>query len=111
MQKLLGWLGKLSKKRKLLLGTAIILVVILIGAYEVWGTKKNGDKYVTNVVKKGNITTSISASGLIEPVDTVNVSFATSATVKKIYVKVGDHVTKGELLAEEDSSDLAAGAV
>ena len=98
------------KRRKLLFCTAsaAIAAIALVGFNMLWGAKKTEGGYITSTVKKGTVTNAISASGAIEPVSTVSLSFKNSEMVKKIYVKVGDHVTAGQLLAEQDSSNLEA---
>jgi len=96
------------KRKKLLFGTAAIVVVALVGFYTLGGAKKAAANYITDTVKKGNVTNSISATGTIEPVSTVSLSFENSEIIKKIYVKAGEHVTTGQFLAEEESDNLAA---
>lgn len=108
---ILKQLNKISgviKRKKLLFITAAIVVVVLVGFYIQWGAKKAEGNYITDTVKKGAVTNTIPATGTIEPVSTVSLSFENSETIKKIYVKAGDHVTTGQFLAEEESDNLAA---
>ena len=93
-------------RKKLLLAAAAVVVVI--GYLIFGGVRKATGNYLTEKVKKGTITSTISASGMVEPVSAVSLSFKNSEVIKKIYVKLGDHVTKGQLLAEQDSSNLEA---
>ncbi len=76
-------------------------------AYIIWGTDK-AEGYITGTVKKGSVTTTIPATGTIEPVSTVSLSFKNAEIIKKIHVKVGDHVTTGQLLAEQEGDNLEA---
>ena len=102
-------LNKISgvlKMKKFLFGTVVIVVVALVGYYILAGAKKTAANYVTDTVKKGNVTNSIPATGTIEPVSTVSLSFENAEIIKRIYVKAGDHVTTGQLLAEEEGDNL-----
>ncbi|TEB08577.1 Macrolide export protein MacA [Pelotomaculum schinkii] len=93
-------------KRKKLLGVLIIVVIALAGYFLLGNSKKASGGYLTENVKKGSITNTISASGTVEPVSTVSLSFKNAEIIKNIYVKVGDHVTPGQVLADQDSENL-----
>lgn len=67
------------------------------------GTAASGSRTVT--VGRGTVTATVSADGSLEPVTSATASFATPGTVTAVYVKVGDKVTKGQLLAKVDSAD------
>ena len=56
----------------------------------------------TVTVTRGVIETVVSGSGNLEPARQVDVDFATSGRITKVYAEVGDHVSKGELLARLD---------
>ncbi len=56
----------------------------------------------------GYISRSVTATGTIEPVDTVTVGTQVSGTIKNIYADFNSKVTKGELIAELDKSLLLA---
>lgn len=50
----------------------------------------------------------ITASGTVQPIQTVNLSPKTSGILEKLYVEQGDRVTKGQLIAEMKNDDLDA---
>lgn len=54
------------------------------------------------------MTTSVSATGTIEPQQRADLSFSSSGTVTAVKVAVGDKVTKGEALATIDTTNLQA---
>jgi HlyD family secretion protein len=113
MQKLLNpvlkQLNKLPDKRKKIILSAVLIVIAgVAGYYFLWGSEKAGNNYITSTVKKGTVANTIPATGTIEPVSTVDLSFENAEIIKKIYVKVGDHVTTGQLLAEQEEDDLQA---
>ncbi|MDQ0285108.1 HlyD family secretion protein [Desulfofundulus luciae] len=80
----------------------------MAGFYVLGGARKAEGNYITETVKRGIITSTISASGIVEPVNTVSLSFKNAEVIKKIYVKVGDRVAAGQLLAEQDTANLEA---
>lgn len=104
----LNMLINVLKRKKLVLGITTLVGVALVGYFVFGGVKKAAGNYLTNPVKKTTITSTISASGTVEPVSTLNLSFKSAEIINKIYVKVGDRVKPGQLLAEQDSSNLEA---
>ena len=57
-------------------------------------------------VEKGNIQTSITATGTIEPVTSVTVGTQVSGIVNKLYVDYNSEVKKGQIIAELDKTNL-----
>jgi multidrug efflux pump subunit AcrA (membrane-fusion protein) len=57
----------------------------------------------TVTVTKGVIQTVVSGSGNLAPAKQLDVDFATSGKLTKLYTKTGAHVSKGELLARIDN--------
>ncbi|MBH3124135.1 efflux RND transporter periplasmic adaptor subunit [Serratia ureilytica] len=53
-------------------------------------------------VDRGDIEKSVLATGILKPVRQVNVGAQVNGQLKKLYVKQGDRVTQGQLLAEID---------
>lgn len=86
------------------------LVLLLLGgaglAYAQLGTGQAAGETTVRTVSasRGSVTASVSASGAVESSRSRALSFGTSGTVEKIYVKAGDKVAKGDLLARLDDS-------
>lgn len=96
------------KRKKLVLGITAIVGIALVGYFVFGSAKKASGNYLTDTVKKTTISSTISASGMVEPVSTLSLSFKSAEIINKIYVKAGDQVKPGQLLAEQDSSNLEA---
>ena len=62
--------------------------------------------YKTEKVAKLNITTSITATGTIEPVTKVEVGTQVSGIIDKIYVDYNSVVRRGDVIAELDKTNL-----
>lgn len=69
------------------------------------GAKAEPD-YEVVVVKRGNIASTVSATGTVLPERDAALSFQTSGTIADVPVEVGDKVEAGQLLAQLDTTDL-----
>ncbi|MBB5780062.1 efflux RND transporter periplasmic adaptor subunit [Nonomuraea jabiensis] len=84
------------------------LAVLLLGgaalAYAQLGTGQAAGQTAVRTVtaSRGSVVASVSASGAVESSKSRALSFGTTGTVEKIYVKAGDKVSKGDLLARLD---------
>ncbi|HXM21084.1 MAG TPA: biotin/lipoyl-binding protein, partial [Terriglobales bacterium] len=58
--------------------------------------------YTTATVQRGDIESTVVAAGIVQPVKYVDVGAQTSGMLKSLKVQRGDHVEKGQLLAEID---------
>lgn len=63
---------------------------------------------VTAAVTQADLSTSISATGSLEPVDQVEIGTQVSGDISKIYVDFNSKVKKGQIIAELDKSKLKA---
>lgn len=89
-----------TSKKRLLVAIVLLLVIILVWAYSSSRPKSNA--LVTATVRQGNIENVIAATGKMDAIERVNVGAQVSGQVKKLYIKAGDAVSKGELIAEID---------
>ncbi|MCQ2124730.1 MAG: efflux RND transporter periplasmic adaptor subunit [Fibrobacter sp.] len=94
----------------------ILLVFAILGAaafaVKFFIFDKNGQPkevtLVTAAVVQGDISTTISATGSLEPVDQVEIGTQVSGDISKIYVDFNSKVKKGQVIAELDKSKLKA---
>lgn len=88
----------------------MILVVVVVAAGGFFFESRKGDPITvdTTTVRKGDLVKSVSSTGTLEAVNTVNVGAQVSGTIKNIYVTYNSVVKKGDLLAEIDPSLLSA---
>lgn len=90
---------------------AILVLVALGGGLAVWrllAAGQEGSTYTTATVKYADVAESVSASGQVEPVQQVTLTFKSQGYVEQCNVKVGDQVKAGQVLAVERSDDLKA---
>ncbi len=97
----------MNSKKKLIAGV-IVVAVIAGGGYWLFGgaKKKNLITFSTTQVVKGDISTSITATGNIEPVTEVEVGTQVSGIIDKIYVDYNSIVKVGQIIAEMDKIPL-----
>lgn len=107
----LNALVQFIKRKKLLLA----LIIIAVGASGWYFTAKSQKSaaagFLTDTVARGAVTNTISASGTVEPVTTVSLTFQNAETIKGIYVTVGDKVVPNQLLAELYTDNLEASVI
>lgn len=83
----------------------IVLIIVAIGWFvypKIAGSKTTQQQIQTAKVEKGTIITSISASGNVSSANSTVISTQASGVVKKVYVKDGDSVKTGDIIAEID---------
>lgn len=98
----------MKKKKKIWLIILGIVVVAIAAIIIAKATKSAKRELVirTHVVGEYTVENTVTATGTIEPVETVEVGTQVSGKVEKIYVDFNDVVKKGELLAELDKLTL-----
>jgi len=84
-----------------------VLVIGVIGGYAMYGGGKQ-PQYDFVLATKGNISQEVSVTGIVKPVQIVDLAFQTSGRVGKVYFKVGDKVKVGDKLVALDSADMQA---
>ena len=95
------------KRPSLWIGVAAVLVVA--GWFYYWQAQKQTSAapvYVTEALRKGNLTLTVSANGTLQPTRAVNIGSELSGTVKRVLVDVNDRVKTGQVLVELDTAKL-----
>ena len=99
-------LGAMTKRTKIWIGIAAILVLILIGFFACKKEKQQPAVPQTAKVTMGTISASVTATGTVSPIKTITVGTQVSGTIYKIYVDYNSVIKKGQLLAELDKTVL-----
>lgn len=81
---------------------AVAQLIVLIIALFFFLRSPDVPEYVTAPVRKGDIENSVLATGRIDAIERVNVGAQVSGQVQSLKVKLGDHVTRGQLIADID---------
>ncbi|MFJ2429389.1 efflux RND transporter periplasmic adaptor subunit [Pseudomonas sp. NPDC087804] len=87
----------------------VVLCLIPVVGYAAWQMLPPGrDKFATVQVSRGDIESSVTALGTLQPRRYVDVGAQASGQIQKIHVEVGDVVKEGQLLVEIDPSTQKA---
>ena len=85
-----------------------ILLGLLLAAgaayYFLSSNSKQETTYLTESVTRGNVEKTVVASGSVESVNEVDVGAQASGKITKLYVKLGQEIKKGEMIADIDST-------
>ena len=88
----------MKKYKKWLIGA--IVVIVIIGVYKLLTRPKNKINYQTATAEKGDLITTVTASGTITTGNNVLITTSATGVIKNVYVKNGDRVKKGQKIAE-----------
>lgn len=90
-----------------------VLVAVILAAAGIWYWQSSaGDsgpvRYTTQPVTTADIIVTVTATGTVEPLNTVDISSELSGTVKAVLVDYNDEVAEGDVLATLDTDKLIA---
>ena len=96
----------MKKRTKIIL--AVLALLIIAGIITTVANKGKNEviNFQTTQVEPGDISTTITATGTIEPVKTVDVGTQVSGIVKRLYVDYNSVVRRGQVIAELDRTNL-----
>ena len=89
-------------KKKFLLFLVLVLIITSLSYFSF--KKKKNVQYLTETVRRGNIEKTVKAAGDITASLLVDVGVQVTGQVKKLHVRLGQQVKKGDLIAEIDST-------
>ncbi|HQS66202.1 MAG TPA: efflux RND transporter periplasmic adaptor subunit [Sulfuricurvum sp.] len=106
----LGLNTQQSPKRwkKIVWGLFLLLLVSTVSYYTFNHSNKEKVTYITVPLKIQDLTTSVSATGNLEPTNTIDVGIEVSGTIDTVLVDYNDRVHSGQILARLDTTRLKA---
>ena len=90
---------------------ALVLLALAVVGWVYWQRARQASAapvYVTETVRKGDLTLTVTANGTLQPTRTVNIGSELSGTVRRVLVDVNDPVKKGQVLVVLDTAKLSA---
>jgi HlyD family secretion protein len=94
-------------KRYIILTSLVVVAIIVI--FAVFSGRKSGAiQYKTDKVKRGNLVVIVTATGTLQPTNTVDVGSELSGTIKSVKVDYNSRVKTGQVLAILDTTKLEA---
>ncbi len=94
------------KNKKVWIGVGVVALIAVIAWLTSGDKQEEKVEFQTAKVARQNISTSITATGTIEPVTSVTVGTQVSGIVSKLYVDYNSVVKKGQVIAELDKTNL-----
>ncbi len=98
----------MKKISKIWILAAVVLAIAVVAWLMSTGKKESQVTFDTATVAPANIQNSITATGSIEPVTSVTVGTQVSGIINKIFVDYNSKVTKGQVIAELDKTNLTS---
>ncbi|MGZ9030776.1 MAG: efflux RND transporter periplasmic adaptor subunit [Burkholderiaceae bacterium] len=92
----------MSRNTKLLLGLLMVALVVGGGWWFAAGRKDDAPQFRTAKVEKGPITATVSSTGTLNPVTSVQVGSQVSGQIKELFVDFNSPVKQGMLIARID---------
>jgi HlyD family secretion protein len=99
----LTWKRLLSHKTQLILGGGALAVLALAGYY-FWGRQSGVPQYMTARVDRGSLRNTVTATGTLQAVTTVQVGSQASGTISALNVDFNSPVKQGQVIAQLDPS-------
>lgn len=100
--------GRRLTPRRLLIGVAGAVIVALVLAVLFHARTSPGSKYVTQPVVRQDLIQTVTASGTVNPQNTISVGTQDSGTINAIFVDFNSVVKKGQVLATLDPQPFQA---
>ena len=104
MQRVKSFLGT---KRRVAVVVVAVALVALAGFY-FYGDRANAAEYMTARVERGNLRNTVTATGTLQAVTTVQVGSQASGTISALYADFNSTVKKGQVIAQLDPSVMQA---
>jgi HlyD family secretion protein len=91
---------KMKRHKWIVLVIILIPIIIFTGQKLLNGGGSSTQQQIEATVKKGTITSSVSASGTIQTANYLAITTSVNGVVKKVYVSEGTQVTKGQRIMD-----------
>ena len=92
----------MTKRRFAVLAAAIVLIAAAGYAYWVLSGRQGDGGYVTETLERGSVASTVTATGTVNPVTTVQVGTYVSGPIQALYVDYNSPVKQGQLVAKID---------
>lgn len=97
------------KSKKNIIISGLFILILAITAYSFMNAEDETlIEAKTITATNGDITTMVTATGTIEPINQIEVGTQVSGVVEKIYVDYNSEIKEGQLIAELDKTNLKA---
>jgi HlyD family secretion protein len=99
----LNWKKLLNSKKHLIIGGIGLAAIALAGFY-FWSNQTSAPQYMTARVERGSLRNTVTATGTLQAVTTVQVGSQASGTISALNVDFNSPVKQGQVIAQLDPS-------
>src|SRR6476646_5001673 len=99
---------KLQLKKKSLLVLFVVVGLIATAGFLLWDDTASAAEYTTSRVERGNLRNTVTATGTLQAVTTVQVGSQSSGTISALFADFNSVVKKGQVVAQLDPSTSKA---
>lgn len=100
--------AKKSPLKKYIIIAAVVSLIAGGGWFWIKNATSSKTEYLTAPAQIKELTTTVSATGNLEPTNTIDVGIEVSGTITDVLVDYNDHVLKGQLMARLDTTKLSS---
>ncbi len=94
------------KKKILIIAGVAVIAIALVLIFKPFSKKESGITFDTVKVERGTIANTVTATGTIDAITSVEVGTQVSGIIQHIYVDFNDNVKQGQVLARIDETNL-----
>ncbi|HEY6189411.1 MAG TPA: efflux RND transporter periplasmic adaptor subunit [Pyrinomonadaceae bacterium] len=102
------WIKLNLSGRKTLVITIGAVALVALAGFLWWGDRASAAQYMTAKVERGNLRNSVTATGTLQAVTTVQVGSQASGTISALHADFNSTVKKGQVIAQLDPSTTEA---
>src|SRR5574341_564513 len=95
-------------KRWLSFIAAGLITAVAIAGYTLWSSRAKVEELMTTTIERGDIRNTVSATGTLQAVTTVQVGSQVSGTIQALYADFNSEVKKGQIIAQLDPAVFRA---
>ena len=99
-------------KNRIIIGVTLTVFILVIVFFVINGQSNNGDikrpRLKEVLVGMGTFKVAVSASGVVKPIDRIEIKSKASGQIEELPVEQGDFIKKGQLIARLDQKDERA---
>lgn len=99
---------KRAAKGLIVFGALVVVALVGYAALRIVAARRDGVSYVTRPVSYADISSSVSETGTVNPVNEVQVGSEVSGTITALYADYNSVVRQGEILAKLDPTNFQA---
>lgn len=97
-----NWKKALSRRTPVMLGITGFVILAMAAAFYFWRNQTSAIQYMTARVERGNLRNTVTATGTLQAVTTVQVGSQASGTISALFADFNSVVHKGQVIAQLD---------